>query len=544
MLERKWNLRRQAVTYVLPTVLTELVCMGAFYAMSVKGLADLAVLAATGLAAGVVGSRGLSKSFRIAKRDITILEQASTIDNKSEALTKRDEAIRKLREQIDNLGEKDYQTILILEKDGETFPQTYLLGEEFARGGQASVRMAVNLSQGRRFEVIKIANEDVAKNPTFRKRFMREAEMLANFNHPNVVTVYGQGEIDGKPFYSMEYVHGASLENFRLSFKTFSIDDTITFIEKLVETFKAVHAAGIVHRDIKPDNLVITDKGETIVLDFGIALDTAKVADKLTKVEDEAFGTPEYMAFEQHMRDDDLFPIDCRTDLFAIGVVLFEMLTGTVPWPWTDDVKNYTQYYNRVVMQQMATDRIPEIARAIENVDTVKLGKALSILQGIFKKLLSSKKENRYSFDLKGIPGSGLSPAEAGLTEHDLLLQDLYKVRKALAAANTPASVPQAAPMVPQAAPAAPQAAPQSQPVARAGNPLAATVPQPAAPVGHSPIPAAEPLDPGKRLPPLYTPPASQPGAGTMVGIGRQQDGRGEPQPVLPKPTPPPKPKK
>jgi eukaryotic-like serine/threonine-protein kinase len=170
------------------------------------------------------------------------------------------------------------------------------------------------------------------------ERFQREAQAASALNHPNICTVYDAGELEGRPFIAMELLQGKTLEQ-KLADEPLSVEQVIRMGSQIADALEAAHQGGIIHRDIKPSNIFITSRGEAKILDFGLAkLQEAEAAEAgevlgerselvsrftLTRT-GEAMGTAGYMSPEQ-IRGERL---DCRTDLFSFGLVLYEMTIG------------------------------------------------------------------------------------------------------------------------------------------------------------------------------------------------------------------------
>ncbi len=178
---------------------------------------------------------------------------------------------------------------------------------------------------------VKILPDDLAKEPDFRKRFAREAQTLAEFSHPNIVKLYDSGESDGIYYMALEFIEGRNLSDILHERGHLPLDEVHPFIDDFAATLDYAHSRGLIHRDIKPSNIMIRtrDKGETqeaVLMDFGIA----KVQDARTALTGTgAIGTIDYMAPEQIMAAK---AVDYRADIYALGVVLYEMLTGKRPF--------------------------------------------------------------------------------------------------------------------------------------------------------------------------------------------------------------------
>jgi serine/threonine protein kinase len=170
--------------------------------------------------------------------------------------------------------------------------------------------------------------EDEAMN----QRFLREARMASQLNHPNIATIYEIGEAVGNPYIVMEYVEGETLAD-RLSDGPINIRTIIDVGRQAAEALAEAHERGVAHRDIKPSNIMITDRGKVKVLDFGLAkplplVDRARSRTKLTE-SGVLLGTVNYMSPEQATGRGEITHL---TDIFSLGVVLYEMTTGRLPF--------------------------------------------------------------------------------------------------------------------------------------------------------------------------------------------------------------------
>jgi predicted Ser/Thr protein kinase len=173
---------------------------------------------------------------------------------------------------------------------------------------------------------LKVLKEHYAKDERFVGRFWREAQSAAALNHQNVVQIYDQGRADDERYYiAMEYVPGGSLEDLILRRGSLGPSEAARLASQVAEAVHAAHARGIVHRDIKPQNVLIGEAGDAKVADFGIALAASRSSTSGTNL---LFGTPSYMSPEQAMGE----RVGPESDLYSLGVVLYEMLTGTVPF--------------------------------------------------------------------------------------------------------------------------------------------------------------------------------------------------------------------
>ena len=206
----------------------------------------------------------------------------------------------------------------------------YELGEVIGRGGMAEVRRGRDRRLGRVIAV-KMLRVDHSADATFQARFRREAQSAASLNHRNIVAVYDTGEdvFNGHriPYIVMEYVEGRTLRELVREQARLTLERSIEIVSSVLEALEYSHRAGIVHRDIKPGNVMITGSGEVKVMDFGIARSLADSGVTLTQTA-AVVGTAQYISPEQARGEQ----ADARSDLYATGCVLYEMLTGRPPF--------------------------------------------------------------------------------------------------------------------------------------------------------------------------------------------------------------------
>jgi serine/threonine protein kinase len=199
----------------------------------------------------------------------------------------------------------------------------YEIIEELGRGAMGLVYKAFDTGIGRTV-ALKVMSEQLACDTEFRSRFLREARGAGILQHPNIVTVYELGEWQGAPFIAMEFLEGRSLEDILKNAKTTPLEKRLDIMVQVCRGLDYAHARGVVHRDIKPANVMVTTDGVAKVVDFGIA----RLADqKLTQV-GQVLGTVSYMSPEQLQGK----ALDGRSDIFAVGVMLFEALTSVLPF--------------------------------------------------------------------------------------------------------------------------------------------------------------------------------------------------------------------
>ncbi|WP_238015351.1 protein kinase [Dactylosporangium sp. AC04546] len=208
---------------------------------------------------------------------------------------------------------------------GRLLSGRYELRSVLGRGGMAEVWLAVDRRLGRRVAV-KTLHDEGGADPSLPERFEREGRTVARLSHPNIVTVYDLGIDDGTRYLVMELVEGHSLAD-ELAKGPLDPRRAVHIAEQVCDALTAAHDAGVVHRDVKPANILIGDEGRVKVCDFGIARITDRALTALTAPAT-VIGTSSYMAPEQILGK----PVDARTDLYALGCVFYAMLTGRPPF--------------------------------------------------------------------------------------------------------------------------------------------------------------------------------------------------------------------
>ncbi|NQT83867.1 protein kinase [bacterium] len=201
----------------------------------------------------------------------------------------------------------------------------YRLIKLLGKGGMGDIYLAEHTDL-RKLVAIKIISKKLSYSQQFINLFKREARSAAKLQHPNIARVFDYGEERGKWFYVMDYIEGHSLGEIIDSSAPLSVRRALAIFKQILEALHAAHKSGIIHRDIKPNNILIDQSGLVKLLDFGLAR-SIYGDDSLTAAGQSPGGTPSYSSPEQRKGE----PTDARTDIYSAGVTLFEMLTGTLP---------------------------------------------------------------------------------------------------------------------------------------------------------------------------------------------------------------------
>jgi eukaryotic-like serine/threonine-protein kinase len=206
---------------------------------------------------------------------------------------------------------------------GTLFDGRYRVIRRLGSGGMANVYLAEDTELGRSV-AIKVLDEKHAKDEQFVERFRREAKNAASLQHPNIVSIYDRGEAEGTYYIAMECIEGRTLKELLVARGPVPVDQAVAYTRQILGAIRFAHRKGIVHRDIKPHNVLVDADGRLKVTDFGIARAGASQMTEAGSI----IGTAQYLSPEQARGA----PVDQRSDLYSVGVVLYEMLTGSVPF--------------------------------------------------------------------------------------------------------------------------------------------------------------------------------------------------------------------
>ena len=206
----------------------------------------------------------------------------------------------------------------------------YELVRELHRGGQGVVYQAIQDATKRKV-AIKVLLEGPYASPAAKRRFEREIELAASLKHANIISVFHSGQTDeGRQFCAMEYVRGVPICEY-VRHKTLTLEETLGLFQDVCDAVNYAHQKGVIHRDLKPSNILVDTEGAPKLLDFGLSKMVGGAEQTLISMTGQVMGTLPYMSPEQTRGNPD--EIDIRTDVYALGVILYQMLTGRVSVP-------------------------------------------------------------------------------------------------------------------------------------------------------------------------------------------------------------------
>ncbi len=216
-----------------------------------------------------------------------------------------------------------------------TFPDDPYIGRQFGdyviqnllgKGGMARVYRAIDPNLNRT-AAIKVIDPGVASDPEYTRRFRREAQAVAKLSHPNIVSIYQFGVADGIPYMAMAFIDGIDMEwliqDYRRENRLMSYESMLRVLGQVASALDYAHSRGVIHRDVKPSNIMVTAEGRAYLTDFGLVRDLA------IPTLGEIFGSPKYIAPEQAINSAKAVP---QSDLYALGVMIYEIVAGRLPF--------------------------------------------------------------------------------------------------------------------------------------------------------------------------------------------------------------------
>src|SRR5664279_5622985 len=238
---------------------------------------------------------------------------------------------------------------------GTSLNGRYRLEARIAAGGMSTVYRALDETLERQVAV-KLMNREIASDSDQLERFRREARAVAKLSHPHVVGVIDAGEDEGRPYIVFEYVEGETLEERIGRLGRLPIAEAVAYTIEIARALVAAHARHIVHRDVKPQNVLIDEEGSAKVTDFGIA---RTLDEEGLTADGRVLGTTDYVSPEQALGR----PVTGQSDLYAVGIVLYEMLTGEVPFKGDNQVAGAMKHV-REALPDVQSKR-PEVSSAL-----------------------------------------------------------------------------------------------------------------------------------------------------------------------------------
>jgi beta-lactam-binding protein with PASTA domain/predicted Ser/Thr protein kinase len=247
---------------------------------------------------------------------------------------------------------------------GTLFDGRYQVVRKLGAGGMANVYLAEDQELGRRV-AIKILNDRHAGDEQFVERFRREAKNAAALSHPNIVSIYDRGEAEGTYYIAMEYLDGRSLKELIVQRGPAPVTVSVEYARQILSALRFAHRHGIVHRDIKPHNVLVDAEGRVKVTDFGIARAGASQMTEAGSI----VGTAQYLSPEQARGTD----VDQRSDLYSLGIVLYELLTGSLPFNGDTPVEIAMKHLSTI--PEAPSAKRPEVPRDLDLIVTRALAK-------------------------------------------------------------------------------------------------------------------------------------------------------------------------
>lgn len=252
---------------------------------------------------------------------------------------------------------------------GKIFAGRYRIIKQIGRGGMADVYLAKDLILDGEEVAVKVLRTNYQTDPIAVARFQREARAMADLDHPHIVRITDIGEEDGQQYLAMEYVAGLDLKRYIKEHHPLSNEEAVRIMGQILLAMRLAHTRGIVHRDLKPQNILLTPDGTAKVTDFGIAVAFAETS--LTQT-NSMLGSVHYLSPEQARGSKATF----QSDIYAMGIIFYEMLTGHIPYDGDSAVTIALQHFQKPLPSVIAEN--PSVPQALENVVIKATAKKLS----------------------------------------------------------------------------------------------------------------------------------------------------------------------
>ena len=273
---------------------------------------------------------------------------------------------------------------------GKIFAGRYRIIKQIGRGGMADVYLAKDLILDGEEVAVKVLRTNYQTDPIAVARFQREARAMADLDHPHIVRITDIGEEDGQQYLAMEYVAGLDLKRYIKEHYPLSNEEAVRIMGQILLAMRLAHAKGIVHRDLKPQNILLTPDGTAKVTDFGIAVAFAETS--LTQT-NSMLGSVHYLSPEQARGS----KATIQSDIYAMGIIFFEMLTGHIPYDGDSAVTIALQHFQKPLPSVIAEN--PSVPQSLENVvikaTAKKLADRYQTVSEMYVDLLSSLSYNR-----------------------------------------------------------------------------------------------------------------------------------------------------
>ena len=242
---------------------------------------------------------------------------------------------------------------------GKIFAGRYRIVKQIGRGGMADVYLAKDLILDGEEVAVKVLRTNYQTDPIAVARFQREARAMADLDHPHIVRITDIGEEDGQQYLAMEYVAGLDLKRYIKEHYPLSNEEAVRIMGQILLAMRLAHTRGIVHRDLKPQNILLTPDGTAKVTDFGIAVAFAETS--LTQT-NSMLGSVHYLSPEQARGS----KATVQSDIYAMGIIFYEMLTGHIPYDGDSAVTIALQHFQKPLPSVI--DENPSVPQALENV--------------------------------------------------------------------------------------------------------------------------------------------------------------------------------